>query len=532
MRNLIKYFILIIICFTTAIHMSGCKKAIGKNTESKPHGHDHKENTPSVTLWTEKAEYFIKHSNLIKDEASEFTIYLTDLSESKPILAGRLTFETKTPSGNLLKTAVPVPAKPGVFYLRTKFPEAGSYDIKIKIKGINLRDETFLNDVVVYDNHDAIKHQHIHTNKDNEISFLKEQQWLIGLKSEPAEKNTLYDSFLTSAKVIPEPENIAQITSPVAGKLILDKGIYNIPVIGEAVEKGQVLAVVNPLLSPSSLEFNLGETKNRWSKAINDYERAKQLYDSGAISLKKLQEAELNYKIEESRYNNLLTHTDPDKEIEGRHIENHSNSDPHYIHLRSPISGRIVSSNFLLGSHVNIQDNLFTVIDLSKVFIEAQVYEHDIPKVSHSHGANFIIPGYEDKIFSINKETGRLVNIGVVVDDKTRTVPVIYEVQNPGLELRIGMYVEFSILTSKSVNTISIPKTAVQEDNGRFFAFVQTGGESFVRRDIITGLKDKGLIEVKSGINSGERVVTSGAYQIKLSSSDGNGLQNSHGHVH
>ncbi|ODS31706.1 MAG: cobalt-zinc-cadmium resistance protein CzcB [Candidatus Scalindua rubra] len=529
----INFIVYLIIFLTTVTHTYGSKGNEVYGNESAHHDHGHGEAAIDVTIWTEKVELFMEYESLVKDKISEFVSHLTDLSDFKPIMDARVILETITPSGKNLQASVNAPIRPGIFTPSLTFPESGAYEIKMSVKSNKVTDSLLIKNIVVYDNASSVEHQHLHDEEEREISFLKEQQWMLGLKTGTSTKTTLYESILANAKVVPRSEAIAEITTPIPGKVVFDKDLYKTPIIGDNVIKGQTLAIINPLLPPSSIELNLTQTKERLSKANSDLERARQLYKSGAISFKKLQEAELKYKIEESHHKNLSAKIESYKAPQTYADKNksHHKSDSNYIYLNSPISGTIVASNFLVGTHIDVHEMLFTVIDLSSIWIEAQVYEHDIPKVLSSSGAAFQIPGYPGEIYPINDETGRLINVGVVVDEETRTVPVIYEVINPDLKLRIGMFLDISIHTSKAINSVAIPQTSILDEGGKYTAYVHVSGESFVKRDITIGITDRGLTEVKSGINPGERVVTEGAYQVKLASMTGS-LERGHGHAH
>jgi multidrug efflux pump subunit AcrA (membrane-fusion protein) len=125
---------------------------------------------------------------------------------------------------------------------------------------------------------------------------------------------------------------------------------------------------------------------------------------------------------------------------------------------------------------------------------------------------------------------GRLVFVGIQVDTATRTVPLIYEVKNPENRLRIGQSVNLFVETSRAEDTLAIPSAAIVEEDGRPIAFVQAGGETFQKRDLTLGIRDGGWVQVLSGITEGERVVTKGAYAVRLASVSS--AIPAHGHVH
>jgi multidrug efflux pump subunit AcrA (membrane-fusion protein) len=118
-----------------------------------------------------------------------------------------------------------------------------------------------------------------------------------------------------------------------------------------------------------------------------------------------------------------------------------------------------------------------------------------------------------------------------VVDEKSRTVPVIFEVSNPKLLLKAGMFANVAIRTDLVERGLSLPEEALFEDEGRFFVFVQTEGESFERREVKTGIRGAGRVQIREGIREDERVVARGGYYVKLASLSAR-MPQGHGHEH
>ena len=120
--------------------------------------------------------------------------------------------------------------------------------------------------------------------------------------------------------------------------------------------------------------------------------------------------------------------------------------------------------------------------------------------------------------------------VGIQVDAATRTVPLIYEAKNPETRLRVGQSVNLFVETARAEDTLAIPSAAIVEEDGRPIAFVQAGGETFQKRDLTLGIRDGNWVQVLSGITEGERVVTKGAYAVRLASVSS--AIPAHGHVH
>jgi RND family efflux transporter MFP subunit len=137
--------------------------------------------------------------------------------------------------------------------------------------------------------------------------------------------------------------------------------------------------------------------------------------------------------------------------------------------------------------------------------------------VRESTRASFTASALSNEVYTIGTPDGdgRLVSVGQTVDPNTRTVSVIYEVKNPLQRLRDGNFVEITIDTSGDAKVLAVPKNAVVNEQGQTFVFVFTGGESFEKRPVVTGAEGADFYEVKSGLKEGDRIVTTGVYQLR-----------------
>jgi membrane fusion protein, heavy metal efflux system len=169
------------------------------------------------------------------------------------------------------------------------------------------------------------------------------------------------------------------------------------------------------------------------------------------------------------------------------------------------------------------------VIDLGRVWLVAHVFEPDVPRVEHARTAWFTIEGYAQP-FTVDDTNAKLVTVGRVVDPRTRTVPVIFEIDNADGRLRIGNFTKVVIATGAPRAALAIPEAAIVDDAGKPVAYVMIEGEAFERRPLRLGIRSSGWVEVLEGVAAGERVVVKGAYEIRLTAASG--AVPAHGHVH
>jgi RND family efflux transporter MFP subunit len=197
--------------------------------------------------------------------------------------------------------------------------------------------------------------------------------------------------------------------------------------------------------------------------------------------------------------------------------------------LRSPIRGTLVNLHVASGQTVEEGDLLLTVMDLDRVWLEVQIYEPDIPRVESARTAWFTVEGSETP-FDVNESNGRIVTLGRAIDPETRTVPLLFELDNADGRLRAGQFARVVVAAGAPVRALAIPDTALVEDAGKEVAYVQVEGEAFERRPLTIGIRANGWIEVKEGLARDERVVSRGAYELKLASAAGS--IPAHGHAH
>ncbi|WP_260705528.1 efflux RND transporter periplasmic adaptor subunit [Edaphobacter flagellatus] len=268
--------------------------------------------------------------------------------------------------------------------------------------------------------------------------------------------------------------------------------------LGDSVKKGQLLLRVQ---SPDST--NAFDT---YLKAVNDerlsnkaYVRAKDLYDHGAIPLSALEQAE---DAEKDMQADL---TAAEEQLKTLGVDkNHPSS---VVPVYSPISGVIISQNVTnaaaAGMTFSGSSTAFTIADLSSVWIICDVYENDLSKIALGQTASIKVNAYPDKIL-----TGRISDIGPVLDPNIRTAKVRVEVRNPGL-LKVGMFVTATFQGKTKEMHAVVPASAVLHLHDRDWVFVPAGEKKFKRVEVHGGNMLPGnKQEVLSGINANQQVVS------------------------
>jgi cobalt-zinc-cadmium efflux system membrane fusion protein len=462
----------------------------------------------AVTLWTDSTELFMEHPALIIGAPDKFAVHLTDLTDFAPLRSGRITlrFEPRG-GGEPVVVTQEAPRSPGIFGPAPAFTRAGVYDLTITVESPQARDVIRVPGLRVYASAEEAPKED--GGEAGGISFLKEQQWKTpGFATVFATTGRVTESFQATGQIVPAAGRMARISAPVAG-VVEASGLAQAPAPGQRVTKGQVLAVLTPALGEGGSAYAQARAELR--EAEHEHARATRLYAVEAVPQRRVHEAEI--RLAAAREALAAFGGSGAARADGR------------IVIRAPLAGAVASRSLTPGSRVDAGTELFTVVDPSVVWVEANVPAAEAARVSAKSAATFRVPGSD-----AGRSVRRTVSVGSVIDSVSRTVPVIYEVANPDGMLKVGMNAQVAVGTGRDVEGVVIPSSAVLDEDGRPVVYVQPGGERFEKRAVEIGGTSGDRTLVRSGVEAGERVVTGAAYQVRLAS-----LSTSvpaHGHEH
>ncbi len=495
---------------------AGCASQGGSET-------DHEHEGSSVTLWTENTELFMEYPALIVGQEAAFAVHLSDMKDFKPVIQGKLTCVFKKSGGEKITVVAAAPSYPGIFRPIVKFKQAGVYGLQLRLEGQQVSDVINVPDVRVYADDASVPHEAGGDPGEGLITYLKEQQWKVDFRTEPVRKRRLSASVQAVGEIFPKPQWHVEVPAPVSGIVLAEQNL-KLPSVGTWVKKGDMLAVISPSAND---EAGLSTIRNEYLHAQAEYERSRRLFENQAISNKRLHTAKLNFEARKASYDVIA------QQIELSHSENDGNGASMfsgYFRLKTPIEGVIEEINFHLGQTVEAGQKLFAITNPKRVLLKAHVPVARIARVKNANDASFRVEGYEQE-FNVSELNGRLLAISSTVDEKSRTVQIIFELDNPENILKIGMFAQVSVKTGEAIEAFAIPNSAIFDDNGTPVAYVHVEGESFAKRLLTTGITDNGFTQILSGISKGERVTTVGGYQVRLASLS-TSVPSGHGHEH
>jgi cobalt-zinc-cadmium efflux system membrane fusion protein len=269
--------------------------------------------------------------------------------------------------------------------------------------------------------------------------------------------------------------------------------------LGDQVRKGQLLLRLQSADATSALaDYRKAEADDTLARTQLD--RARELFERGAIARKDLEVAEdaaakasvdLQNTTERLR---VLGVKQTDSVTVGSIVD-----------IVAPASGVITEQNVTPAAGIKTLDNspnLFTISDLSRVWVLCDVNENDVPAVRVGDAADIRANAYPDQVLA-----GHVGNIGAVLDPTLRTAKVRVELPNPGF-LRVGMFVTAAFHGQAKTPHVVVPGTAVLHLHDRDWVYLATGERTFERRAVVIGPTLSGnLQEVVSGLAAGQRVV-------------------------
>jgi len=478
-----------------------------------------------ITQWTDKTELFMEYPELIVGQEATFAVHLTRLSDFSPISESEVQFVFSSERGNegsLTETEVQIP---GIYGPDVIFDRAGRYDLTIIIQGM-VDDTLQVNGIPVYSTLEDVPVAHEEEDP-NLISFLKEQQWKIPFATQKVGRHTISESVDAHGELKPVQSREVIVSSPFSG-IILSSSNQNLPVEGQNIRKGTSLIQLNPSIQSAGGENYAQQFINAQSQltlAKKNLERSRRLYEKEAIPEVELEKARIEYRQALTQF---LTINEI-AQIDTASVDTYGDSESSYrFEMKAPISGTVVESYARPGMQVKAGEPLIRIADMSKMWLSVHVPASERTAIQNPGAAVFYVQGNE-KMYGMEEVNGRLLSAGKQVDPESRTLSLIYEIDNRE-GLHSGLFVTAEIDTEQKENVIAIPETSLIEEEGNYVVYVHVAGESFEKRAITTGIRNRGWVEVTSGLDEGEQIVTTNAYQVKLASLSSEAP--SHGHSH
>ena len=308
-----------------------------------------------------------------------------------------------------------------------------------------------------------------------------------------------------TATVQANENELAEVTTLIRGRV--EKVYVD---VGQDVKKGALLAMLH--------STDLGVAEGAYLKSAAKlheaklaYERARDLHEQKVVSLAELQRREAAMKTAQAEApearNRLELLGVPRQEVERLDREDTIKAD---VPLRAPFEGRVIMRNITRGEVVETQQKLFTVADLSAVWVVGNVPEKDVQFIRKDQKVDVIVSAYPHAIIP-----GTITYLGDVLDPATRTMRLRVTVLNPDLLLKPEMFATVLVYAALIPDALTVPIAAVQNGLTGKMVFVRRGTSDFEVRTVKVGSEQGEVVTVLEGVSAGEQVVTKGSFVLK-----------------
>jgi cobalt-zinc-cadmium efflux system membrane fusion protein len=514
---------------------------------------------------SERYELVLKYEHLHAGEDGQLILYVADPVTNRAISGAKITLSTSLDSKAVFGIK---PKEAGVYEITSKFTKERTFSLTAKIEGINGPDILMLKGVLV--GHDESEHAHEeaglqftvyslqfwgllfigivlgvlltffvmrsrhrkalvvlmivfsqlptsnwrlanaqhegHNHGDegskpkanlfNEFEVSKETQFLFEILTQPIHEGVFDETTQLHGTIVPSSTGQAVVQTPQTGRLVSLNAR-----VGQRVSKGQTLALLEETLDATeqvSLQAERNSLEAEVTAARKEYERIKKIEDivakrDLAEAEARLQKAEENFKVFSS-------------------IAKGSKENTRMVPLKAPISGIISPFSVAMGSTVGVGETIFTLTNLSTVYVETQVFGHDAEQIKAGSKLDVVsTAGGTQK----RSDRIRLLSSAQSVN-ANQSHKLLFELSNPDGTFKIGEFVSVRLQTGQTNRTLSLPNAAISQVNGKPAVFVKKSPETFRVVYVATGTNNGERTTLTKGLANGEKVVINSAYQLKM----------------
>ena len=355
--------------------------------------------------------------------------------------------------------------------------------------------------------HAGHNHESKATKHSDEIIFPKAQAAKTTFEAREIQPASFNQVVKTTGQVLAAPGDEAVIVATSNGVVSFSS---NKLTEGTKVQKGQSLFQI------SSKDIAEGDyytkVKATYEAAKASYDRAEALVKDKIISQKEFESTKLEFENAKTAYNAVSNN----KTAKG-------------VSVNAPINGHMKNILVKEGEYITVGQPLATVSQNQRLVLRAEVSQRYYNAMQSVKSANFKTP-YDNKVYSLEDLNGRLLSFGKTSNENSFFIPVSFEFDNKG-EVIPGSFVEVYLISSPIENTLSIPVSALTNEMGIYYVYVQIDEEGYRKQEVALGANNGKEVQIIKGLHPGDRVVTQGAYQVKMASASG-AIPHGHSHEH
>lgn len=482
---------------------------------TQPEKHDehdaHAEPKVQYTAYTTDYEVFAEADLFVTGDSANVLAHFTHIPGFTALDSASVSMVLSI-NGKEIRQTLDKLTRKGIFSFDIVPVVAGKGRLRFEITYKQVLKEITVPEVLVFDTEekaDAAAAK-VLVSRTNTAVFTKEQSWKVDFSTETPKTEQFGQVIKTTGQIISAPDDAIMVTAKTDGIIVFTN---NLLLEGASVTRGM------PLFNITGNEFAENNTAVRFAEAENAYFRIKADYDRAVllakdkiVSDRELMHIRNQYEDARTRYENL---------------KNNFNASGQMV--KAPMGGYLNEVLVKNGMYVQAGQTILTISQNKSLQIMAEVAQKYAGLLPFVQGAA-IRSVQNDKVYTLDELNGRILSFGKSVNPDNFMIPVHLQIQNTG-NFAPGSFVEIFLKTGQGSTALTVPNTALMEEQGVFFVFIQVHPELFEKREVLIGGTDGIRTEIRKGINPDERIVSRGAIYIKLAQATGT-LDAHSGHVH
>jgi membrane fusion protein, heavy metal efflux system len=479
------------------------------------HNHDHDHGHDDVKLniiaYSDEFEIFAEADPFVSGKTSNILVHFTHLEDFKPLTEGKVTLSLVI--GNRgIRQSIETPERPGIYRFTLQPEIIGTGRLIFEVETVERVHILEVGDIVVYDDeHEAIHAAEV-LQKEHPaaVTFSKEQSWVLSFATSLVKRQPMGAVIKTVGELIPEHSDEIILTAQA-------NGVVNFT--NNRLLEGVELAVGEVLLNISGAGLAEGnaiqrfhEARNNYERARADYERISKLAEDKIVSERELLQARNEAENTRIVYENLSRNFSERGQI-----------------IRSPVKGFLKQLFVTNGQYVESGQAIASVFRNENLMIRTEVQQRYAGLLSQVYTAYII--SAEGNSYTLDHLGGEILPFARSVNPRNHLLPVYLKINNSENQWVPGTLVDVYLKTRAHDPVVVVPVSALIEEQGNFFVFVQIHPESFEKREVQIGISDGIFTEIKNGLAENERIISKGAIMVKISAASGD-IDPHSGHVH
>lgn len=339
----------------------------------------------------------------------------------------------------------------------------------------------------------------------DEIILTPEKAKAAGVASEIIQPKPFRQVIVTSGQVQAAQGDESVVVANVAGVVSFPRPVTD----GMSIGKGASILNISAENMPDGDPVK--RARIAYETAKQEYGRAARLVESQIVSQKEFNTIKENYENARLAYEAIA-----------------KNQTKTGVSITAPLGGYIKNTLVQEGDYVTVGQPLVSITQNRRLFLRADVSEKYYGYLHGIQSANFKTP-YNNKVYELSELKGRLLSYGKASGGTSFYVPVTFEFDNKGNVIP-GSYVEVYLLSGEMPDVLALPVSALTEEQGAYFIYLQLDEEGYKKQEVTLGANNGKEVQILTGLKAGDRVVTKGAYQVKLASASNAIPAHSHEH--